>query len=128
MRTFAIAALVLGLAGLVQADDKKTDPTGTWKWTVERNGQKTERSVKLEYKDGKLTGTTPGQDSKEVAIEDGHFKDGDVSFTVHRELNGQKMTIKYKGKIEGDSFKGAAEVTTGDQTRKVEFEAKREKK
>lgn len=128
MRTFAIAALVLGLAGLAQAEDKKADPTGTWKWTIERDGQKVERSVTLEYKDGKLTGTTPGPDKKEVKIEDGTFKDGDVAFTVHRELNGQKMTIKYKGKIEGDSFKGTAEVSTGDQTRKVEFDAKREKK
>ncbi|QEL20861.1 lipocalin/fatty acid-binding family protein [Limnoglobus roseus] len=127
MRMFAIAALVLGLTGLVHADDKKTDPTGTWKWTVERNGQKTERSVKLELKDGKLTGTSPTPDGKETKLEDGTFKDGDVTFTIHRENNGQKMTIKYKGKIEGDSFKGTAEVDAGGETRKVEFDAKREK-
>ncbi len=128
MRTFAIAALVLGIAGLIHADDKKADPTGTWKWTVERNGEKIERTVKLEYKDGKLTGTSPTPDGKEAKLEDGTFKDGEVTFTIHREQNGEKMAIKYAGKIDGDTFKGAAEITQGGKTRKQEFEAKREKK
>ena len=47
MRTLLVAALVAGLVGLVQADDKKADPTGTWKWETEFDGQKREQTLKL---------------------------------------------------------------------------------
>ena len=43
MRAILAAGLVAGLVGLAgtgRADDKKADPTGTWKWETEFNGQK----------------------------------------------------------------------------------------
>ena len=43
MRALTIAALVFGVAGLtglVTAQDKKGDPTGTWKWTTEFGDRK----------------------------------------------------------------------------------------
>src|SRR5215471_9855964 len=103
MRRIAIAAVVVvlsGLVGQVRADDK-ANPTGTWKWSVERNNQKIEMTLKLELKDGKLTGAMVGRDGKETAISDGEFKDGEVSFKVVRERNGQKFETSYSGKVSG---------------------------
>jgi hypothetical protein len=128
MRRFLTAALVLGLlnlAGAARADDKPS-PTGTWKWTVERNGQTFDLSLKLKAEGDKLTGALVRND-EETKIEDGTFKDGEVSFTVVREFNGNKITFKYKGKVEGDTIKGKTEVERDGQTMTRDWEAKRAK-
>jgi hypothetical protein len=123
----AVVALV-GLAGAVRAEDKP-NPTGTWKYSVERNGQQREMTFKLKLDGDKLTGSIPGRNNQETAIEDGKFdkKTGEVSFSVTRERNGQKTTTKYSGKITGDTFKGKTERDNNGQTQTSEFEAKRAK-
>jgi hypothetical protein len=63
----------------------------------------------------------------ETKIEDAKYKDGEVSFKVNREANGNKFTIKYQGKIKGDTFKGKRELERDGQTNTREFEAKRSK-
>ncbi len=121
-----VVALV-GLAGFARAEEKKADPTGTWKWTVTINGQERETTLKLKKDGDKLTGTVTRGD-QEAKIEDGKFKDGEVSFKVTRERDGQKFTMKYTGKVSGDTLKGKAEFDRDGQTQSREFEAKREKK
>jgi len=129
MRKLVAMALVLGLVGVAAAaDDKaKADPTGTWKWTVEFGGQQREQTLKLKLEGDKLTGTMVGR-NQETPIEDAKYKDGEVSFKVTRERNGQKMTTKYTAKAAGDTLKGKAESEREGQTQTREFEAKREKK
>jgi hypothetical protein len=116
---------VLVIAGLVWADDK-SNPTGTWKYTAEVNGQSIDVTIKLKLDGDKLTGSVSALDA-ETKIEDGKYKDGDVSFTVNREVGGNKFTIKYKGKISGDTFKGKREIERDGQTNSRDFEAKRAK-
>jgi hypothetical protein len=131
MRTLIAAGLILGLAGLTAAQDKKSDPTGTWKWETERNGQKRETVLKLKLEGDKLTGTITagrGKDQPtEVKIEDGKFKDGEVTFTVTREFNDQKRVTKYAAKVDGDNMKGTATSERDGKEQKREFEAKRDR-
>jgi hypothetical protein len=128
MKRLAAAALVLtfGLTGVARAADKP-DPTGTWKWTVTFGDQKRDLSLKLKLDGDKLTGAMIGPDGKEMPIEDAKYKDGEVSFKLTRERDGQKFTIKYHGKVSGDTIKGKNEFTFGDQTRSRDWEAKRAK-
>jgi hypothetical protein len=116
---------MVAIAGMAQAEDKP-NPTGTWKYTVEVNGQSIDVTIKLKLEGDKLMGTvaTLNMESK---IEDSKYQDGDVSFKVNREINGNKFTIKYKGKIKGDTFKGKRELERDGQTNTREFEAKRSK-
>ena len=131
MRTLIATALVLAMAGLTAAEDKKASPTGTWKWETERNGQKREVVLKLKLDGDKLTGTVTagGGTGKamDVKIEDGKFKDGEVSFTVTREFNEVKLVTKYAAKVDGDTMKGTATSERDGKEQKREFEAKREK-
>jgi hypothetical protein len=127
MRALIVAGLAAGLVGFAGADDKKSDPTGTWKWTVEFNGQKREQTLKLKLDGDKLTGTMPGRKDMETKIEDGKFKDGELTFSVTRERNGMKVVSKYKAKVDGDTMKGTIESERDGQTQKREFEAKRDK-
>lgn len=127
MRTLLAIGLVGLLAGFAGAADKKNDPTGTWKWETERNGQKRTSTLKLKLDGDKLTGSIPGRQNAETSIEDGKFKDGEVSFTVTREMNGNKIVTKYKGKVDGDTLKLTIEREGGPGGGKQEVEAKREK-
>ncbi len=92
------------------------DPAGTWKWTQQgrQGGQGFEVTLKLEFKDGALSGKILGMQGPqgqipEVAISDASFKDDTVAFSVTREFNGNKFTSKYTGKVEGDTIKGSTE-------------------
>jgi hypothetical protein len=123
MKRMATVICVLAVAGMVRADDKP-NPTGTWKYTADVNGQTIEVTIKLKLEGDKLTGTVTAFD-QESKIEDSKYKDGEVSFNVNREVNGNKFTIKYKGKIQGDTFKGTRELERDGQTNTRDFEAKR---
>lgn len=121
-----LGLVVLGLVTQAQAADK-ADPTGTWKWSVTFNDQTRDMSLKLKLDGDKLTGTMPGRNNTETAIENATFKDGEISFTVTRERNNQKITTKYTGKLEGDTIKGKTESERNGQSQSRDWEAKREK-
>ena len=121
-----LGLIFIGLTSAVQAADKN-DPTGTWKWEMTRGDQKREVSLKLKLEGDKLTGSMPGRNNEETKIEDGKFKDGELSFSVTREFNGQKFTTKYKGKVDGDTIKGTQERERDGKTNSSEWVAKREK-
>jgi uncharacterized protein (DUF2147 family) len=125
MKRMAAVVCVLAVVGMARAEDKP-NPTGTWKYTTEVNGQSLEVTIKLRLEGNKLTGTVSALDM-ESKIEDGKYRDGEVSFKVNREVNGNKFTIKYQGKIQGDTFKGKRELERDGQRNTREFEAKRSK-
>lgn len=133
MSRFVSAALLVALVAFTnvsRAEDKKADPNGTWTWTQMRGDNKVEMTLKLKLDGDKLSGTLKGggQNATETNIEDATFKDGEVAFSVTRERNGNKRTIKYKGKVDGDTLKGKTEFKNQngeDQSR--DWEAKRSK-
>lgn len=119
----AAVLAVVGSAAWAAADD--ANPTGTWKWSFERNGKTIETTLKLKLDGDKLTGTITGRDGKETEIEEASWtKDaGEVKFSVSRERNGNKITSKYSGKVSGDTITG----TTSTNDRSRDWKANREK-
>jgi hypothetical protein len=125
--------LALGTANYTQAADSTA--AGTWAWsTPGRNGgepRKTTLVLKVEGE--KLTGKiassgAQGGQPVETEISEGKIKGSDVSFQVVREFNGNKVTMKYSGKLEGDSIKGKIESERNGQPQSRDWEAKREAK
>jgi hypothetical protein len=101
------------------------DATGTWKWTVERNGNTFEQTLKLKQDKEELTGTLVGRQGNETAIEDGKVSNDTVTFKVTREFNGNKFVIKYEGKLTGDMIKGESKFERDGETQSRPWEAKR---
>ena len=130
---FKVAACaILALGAVAQAQDKKADPTGTWTWSQPgRNGGPERKStLKLKLEGDKVTGTlsAPGRggQNSDVAISEGKLKGDEITFEVTREVQGNKFTAKYNGKISGDSIKGKVETERNGQTNARDWEAKRE--
>src|SRR5260221_5123383 len=123
--TAAVVVVLVGLVGGARAEDK-ANPTGTWKWTVTTGDQKRDMTLKLKLEGAKLTGAVIGRNNRESKIEDGTLKDGEVTFKVTRERNGQKSTSKYNGKVSGDTIKGKIESERDGKAESRDWEAKRE--
>jgi hypothetical protein len=116
-----------------QAADKAASPAGTWTWTTPGRNGGPDRKMTLDLKvDGaKVTGsvTAPGRGDTatptKTEIADGKLKDGEVSFTVTREFNGNKMVQNYSGKVTADSIKGKIEFERNGEKQSRDWEAKR---
>jgi len=120
-------ALALGFAAIAQAQDKKVDVTGTWKSSfTNQNGQVRETTFKLKAEGEKLTGTISGRQN-DTAIEEGKIKGEEISFKVTREFNNNKVTMKYTGKVAGDTIKGKTESERDGQPQTRDWVAKKEK-
>jgi hypothetical protein len=129
MRALTLVASCLFCLTLVNVATAEENPDGTWKWKTRfgQNQQEREQTLKLKRDGDKLTGEMPGRNNNETKIEDGTYKDGEVSFTVTRERNGNKFVTKYKGKVSGDTIKGKIESERNGQKNERDWEAKREK-
>jgi hypothetical protein len=125
MKRLVAVALVLVFAGLATAAKAADDPTGTWKWSVTFGDQTREVTLKLKLEGDKLTGAMVGRNNQETAIEEASFKEGEVSFKVTRDRQGQKIVTKYSGKLSGDTIKGKTETDRNGQVRSRDWEAKR---
>jgi hypothetical protein len=117
LKVLSLAATLAVVSSATFAAVDDANPTGTWKWSFERNGTTIETTLKLKLDGEKLTGSMTGRDGKETEIEDTSWsKDsGEVKFSISRERNGNKITIKYAGKVSGDTITGTS--STNDRSR-----------
>ena len=116
MKSLRILAATFVASCLMTAAAFAADPSGSWKWSQagRQGGQPQEITAKLVLKDGKLTGTVlqPGRGGGEptpLEITDASFKGDAIAFSTVREFNGNKITTKYEGKLDGDNIKGTME-------------------
>lgn len=124
------ALIAFGFLAETKAADK-TDVTGTWTWTMKGRQGRPDRKMtaKLKVEGDKVTGKviSPNRDGQdtETEIKDGKLKGDELSFNVTREMNGNKMTSKYTGKVTGDTIKGKTEFERNGEPVSREWEAKR---
>ncbi len=131
-QTWLVILALVAVAGwwtaTARADDKPTDATGTYKSSfTTQGGQTIETTYKLKQKGTKITGTVTGRDGKEIKIENGKAEDGEVSFDVTRERDGQKFTMHYHGKLSAEAITGKIDFKRGEQTRSFDWKATRQK-
>ena len=121
-------ALTSGISALA------ADASGTWTWSRpgRNGGDPIKTTLKLKVDGDKVTGdvSAPGRQGAvtETKIEDGKIKGEEISFTVTREVNGNKMVAKYNGKLSGDTITGKIETDRNGTAQSRDWEAKREKK
>src|SRR5665213_3157883 len=103
LRTFATALAAVCFLTIAAF---AADASGTWTWTAPGRNGNPGRPTKatLVVKDGTLTGTVAGRQG-DTPITDASIKDdGTIAFSVTRSFGGNSMTMKYTGKLEGDTI------------------------
>jgi hypothetical protein len=117
----AVALLVSGSASAFAKDF-----TGKWLYSWSRqDGTKVETTFELKQDGDKVTGTVSGFGGQKAEISEGAVKDGLLTFKVVREREGNKFTVDYSGKLDGDVLKGKSAMEFNGNKREREFEAKR---
>ncbi len=121
-------ALSVLLAGcLIAVTMWAADVTG--KWTAEmqgRGGNTMTVTMNLKADGDKLTGTISGRNG-DTDISDGKVDGNNISFSVVREFNDNKITQHYKGKLDGDVIHFSMTMEGGQMGSMParEFDAKR---
>ncbi|MGH9793886.1 MAG: hypothetical protein ACRD5G_03860 [Candidatus Acidiferrales bacterium] len=113
----AVAVLAFVAAGLAQ--EKPANVAGKWEMSWQgRQGAQTSTLV-LEQSGETLKGTMSGRRGDTPVT--GTVKGKDVTITVERETPNGKVTIEYKGTVDGNGMKG----TAGRGERTFEWTAKK---
>jgi hypothetical protein len=123
MKRFMLLFAVLTLASFTTFAAETA--AGTWKWSLAGQNADIETILKLKQDGEKLTGSYTNQFGQ-AEITDASLKDGDITFKVKREFNGQPFVIKYSGKLSGDKISGKCEFELDGQSRSLEWDAKRQ--
>jgi hypothetical protein len=113
-RTIRMCAVLCALAlvfAVGAAAQKKEDAkvAGKWEMTWEGPQGMISTTLVLEQDGGKLKGTMTGPRGGETAVS-GKVKGQDVELTVKRETPRGEFTMVYKGKLDGETLKGTAEM------------------
>ena len=96
---------IVALAALTLWVSFAADIDGKWTGQVEgRNGPQSQ-SIMLKADGNPLTGNVQGGRGGPVDISNGTIDGNNVSFSVVREFNGNKVTQDYKGTISGGELK-----------------------
>lgn len=122
--TRAAVAAFLGLVLTVAAWAADANATGKWNWTVKFGDNEVMQSVELKQDGEKLTGTFTGRNNSKSEVKDGKIdKDGNLSFYVTREINGEEIKINYKGKLkDADHIEGKASLNIGGEDRTFDWD------
>ena len=83
---------------------------GTWKWTNSFGEFKVESTLKLKQEGEKVTGKISSRRVRDTEIKNGKFTDGEISFEIERDRDGEKLISRYYGRISGDKIQGKMEL------------------
>ncbi len=90
-----------------------------------RDGTPRKVSATFKVADAKLSGTVSGRNG-DTAIDDPKLSGDDLSFSVTREINGNKFVQKFSGKVSGDSIKGKIAFDRNGEPQTVDWNATRD--
>lgn len=117
-------SLIASLSLSAVAQEKRADPSGTWRWDFDMDGQTIKNELKLEAdKDGKLTGTLSASD-RNLNVEDGKIEGKEISFVIHLKLE-RDIAVHFKGKQDGDAIQGELVAKSDEGSRDFPWDAKR---
>ena len=97
-------------------------------WTLEistPSGRTFENTLSLKMEAGDLAGTLTSRRGDSELDDLRSDDEGNISFAVTRERNGQEFVMEYKGKVDGEKISGTIEIDAGGQAFEMEFTGER---
>jgi hypothetical protein len=129
--------LASGFIALCHADDQKSTLAGTWSCMGPGSNGGPDHKVlfNLSVQRDRLLGVLKEWsrlgDPYATAIDDGKIKGNEVSFIIVSLYEGNatnKVTLRYNGKVIGDSIQGTVDINRDGQTTTRHWTAKRDTK
>ncbi len=111
MKRLVVLVAVLAFAAVpvfAQEAAKKVDVTGAWELTVD-SPQGTMTMTANYKQDGETLTGSHVSEMGEMPLK-GTVKGADMVYTITIDAGGQQFTITHKGKIDGDTIKGTADL------------------
>lgn len=99
---------------------------GTWRWSVQTPRGERQYALRLRQRFQKVSGTV-SVDGRETPISNARLVGTQLSFTVTREIGGQKVTMRFSGRVRGDTITGTVDIQGGRFAGKRDWVAKRNK-
>jgi SAM-dependent methyltransferase len=88
------------------------DVAGTWRWTLKTSRGTRSYALDLNQKFQEISGSVKVQ-GRELTVADPQLTGDRISFRINDEIAGQKVGIRFKGRISGNTMEGNAEVEGG---------------
>ena len=112
-------------AGHVFADDAiENDPSGTWVWETEVDGETIESRLSVSLNGKKLRGTYRDQNVTEK-IKNAKFDGKTMTFDLEFEVDGTEVKASFKGAATGDKLTGKANLSLDGQENTIEIKGVR---
>lgn len=106
-----------------KADNKNVDPSGTWRWTHDENGETVKNVLTINY-DGKVvSGTYKGRSEK--TIESAQIAGNKLSFKFDVDFQGQKIEVRFECAVKDDDLNGKVSMHAGGDVQEYPWTAKR---
>ncbi len=99
---------------------------GTWRWTVSTPRGEREYVLRLSQRFQRVSGSVT-TDNQSTPITNAQLVGNQLTFTVTREIRDQKVTMRFEGRVEGDTITGSVEIQGGPFAGKRNWVAKRDK-
>lgn len=131
-------ALILSLAfynsiSIAQDPNKPaTNPSGTWRWEYEFEGQQYKDQVRLQIKPGnnsakerEVEGKYESTSGRKLEIQNGKVVGSTVSFEMSINYKGMDVQLHFEGNIKNDTLTGNVKATSNEGSRDLPWTATR---
>lgn len=108
-KTRSIFALSILFLLAVSLNAQEANVTGDWEMTITTQRGEMTRNMHIEQEGEKITVTMEGMRGGEMKGE-GTIKGNEIEWTVTMETQRGEFSITYKGKVEGDTMSGEAQM------------------
>ncbi len=119
MRQLGLAGLLV--CGLLAQRAAASDLSGTWKGTVDIQGQAEPVTLHLSVDGAKLTGRVDRENTPAWELSDGKTEGEIIRFTVHAMFDGNIYKVEFQGMVEGDVLQGSLSLPDGSWGSKIEL-------
>ena len=125
INAFAATWICCLIATTTIADDKAVDPSGTWRWEYEFQGETVKDSLQLNLKeDGKVVGTFKGRNNT-VKVKEGKVEGDKLTVAFPVDFQGTELNLTFSGQLNGDDVDGTVIIEANGESREFPWKPKR---
>ena len=103
---------------------KVVDPSGSWRWEYEFQGQQVKDRLELDFEKKIVTGKFIGTNAT-AEIRDAKIEGDQLSLSTQIDVQGTKVDLKFSGTVKGDELDGKVIVEVDGQTQEFPWAPKR---